>query len=522
MANAWTSRATQGTAVAILSALLVGLFTPVRTTDGTASPSTARPVAPRATAPRSGAGGTTGTGPAARVAPSSALTGMVDGLTRPRTGACATAALGQLPAPTTCAVAVPHAARGSHTITATDGSSATRARVAIPRTVAAQLPALPVGPLEPFYSSYDPTSGVLFTSDGPNPSGQDFNGVTAISRTNAAYTFPVCLQQIGDVPKNSAYNPANDRLYVACAFSGIAVVNPHTDAVETRIALPATGDQAFSVLYDPANNDIYVGTEGGTFDLYVINPATNTISASFHTKGDSLWLVYSPANKEVYADNTFSNNVTVINGVTNAFITYLPLGIYPYDDATNALYDPASQDVYFACGACQTTGPPITGFIFAVNPSDTVVATIALGFQANFGDPTIAASDLVYNSANHNLYVGAIQTGSTNSYIYEISSATNRILGRVRIPGDCEGGGCLFFASVTFDPVNASLYVSGPADTVSIVSSTLQVMQVAPVAPSGACSGGFNLLASTFDPANSIVYVFCSQYGTIIPFTSSA
>jgi YVTN family beta-propeller protein len=55
-------------------------------------------------------------------------------------------------------------------------------------------------------------------------------------------------------------------------------------------------------------------------------------------------VAYDSANDKIYITNTFSNNLSVIDGSKNNVVATIPVGTDPY----GIVYDPNNQDIYVA------------------------------------------------------------------------------------------------------------------------------------------------------------------------------
>ncbi|MGA9170802.1 MAG: YncE family protein, partial [Nitrososphaeraceae archaeon] len=55
-------------------------------------------------------------------------------------------------------------------------------------------------------------------------------------------------------------------------------------------------------------------------------------------------IAYDPANGQIYVANTFSNNISVIDGSKNSVISTIRVGANPY----GVVYNPANHDIYVA------------------------------------------------------------------------------------------------------------------------------------------------------------------------------
>ena len=362
--------------------------------------------------------------------------------------------------------------------------------------------------MQPIQAAYDPSNKLVYVADASSPYFSNLEGVTAINGSNWAKTFPFC-PGTSNRPEYSAYDPANNYLYVSCIYPGnVAVIDTATQSVVTTVTV---GSSPWVIAYDPANQDVYVSNYASN-TVSVISSSTNTVIATISTGDQPLWITYSPANNDIYVINSATPyGITVINGATNTVLTTIQA------EASSAIYDPANQDVYAAVTAF-ISGVQ-TAIAYAISPSNQVVAQITLsgsGFPASENGGTF-----VYDSSNQNLFVGTSPETTAPNVISEISSSSNTVIGSVNLPADCSQSGCYGLSYLTYDSANHDIYISGPGVYVYVVSSGSSLIQTIPltIIQSGATSNF--PVASIFDPANNEVYVLCDNYAEmIIPLSS--
>jgi YVTN family beta-propeller protein len=389
----------------------------------------------------------------------------------------------------------------------TGGALQSNAAVGLPSTVT-QLSPILVGPLSPIQGVYDSTNGHVYVTDSNSPYFTNLEGVTSINGTNWEKTFPDCTGQYNG-PEYSAYDPANNDLYVSCIYPGnVAVVNPSTGAVVTTVTV---GSSPGALAYDPASQDVYVSNYASN-SVSVISSITNAVVATITAGQAPSWITYSPANKDIYVvDSNYPYGITVINGVTNVLVTTIQA------QAGSAVYDPANQDIY-ASVTMYVSGTQ-TPFAYVIGTSNQILAKIQLSgssFPAAGYDGSFA-----YDTSNSNLFI-ATDPGTTGpNVVSEISSSTNSVVATVNVPAYCKGGGCYDISFLTYDTTNHDIYVSGPGPNVYIVSSSASLVQTIPLAIIQSSSTSNFPTAEVFDPANSEVYVLCSNYAyLIIPLSS--
>lgn len=119
--------------------------------------------------------------------------------------------------------------------------------------------------------------------------------------------------------RDIAYSPVNNRMYAVTG--GTNTIIPIDCATNTALPAIVGVIQPQAITYNPVNNSVYCVANSAV--LTVVDCNTNTISsttpisAGFHTA-----IEYCPPNNTMYVTNITSNDVEVINCVTN-----LPIGL---------------------------------------------------------------------------------------------------------------------------------------------------------------------------------------------------
>ncbi len=221
---------------------------------------------------------------------------------------------------------------------------------------------------------------------------------------------------VGPVPIRMAVNAATNKIYVAnqwdttcghdCPPPSITVIDGATNNSTTEFddwtVFP------WDLAVNPVTNKIYVESGPGYYtsdDILVIDGATNTITTTVtdpNASGPYHFAVNSVTNK-IYVANSNSDNVTVIDGATNATTTITdPNAIGPHfvavNPATNKIYvaNWDSGNVTVIDGATNLTSTVLTGTnpnFVAVNPVTNKI------YVPNSGSGTVTVIDGVTNSA---------------------------------------------------------------------------------------------------------------------------
>ena len=130
----------------------------------------------------------------------------------------------------------------------------------------------------------------------------------------------------------------NMKLCAILIFAFITLTNAQW--LETTIAV---GSGPGALVYDPTNNKVYCANRFSD-NVTVIDGATNAVITTIVVGSGPEALVYNPTNNKVYCANYDSHNVTVIDGATNAVITTITVGDRPFA----LVYNPTNNKVYCA------------------------------------------------------------------------------------------------------------------------------------------------------------------------------
>ena len=139
-------------------------------------------------------------------------------------------------------------------------------------------------------------------------------------------TFPV-----GNRPRHIAFFPDGAKAYVTRENDGvISVMNAVKYQPIETIELGTPGQiKPMMVILSPDASKAYV-TGGRGKKVFIIDTATNMVTASFEV-GDRPWgLTLSPDGKILYTANGPSNDVSVIDLATQAVIKRIKVGESPW------------------------------------------------------------------------------------------------------------------------------------------------------------------------------------------------
>jgi DNA-binding beta-propeller fold protein YncE len=160
---------------------------------------------------------------------------------------------------------------------------------------------------------------------------------------------------VGKNPVSVAVNPVTNKIYVASLGltgmgAGSKSVTVIDGATNGTTSIPMS-DNPYAIAVNTATNKIYVANnDPASGKISVIDGATNKttdIAPGVDANSSTAIAVNSTTNK-IYVANSGSNNMTIINGVDNTYVT-LPisgLGI----DVPQIAINPVTNKIYVCCG----------------------------------------------------------------------------------------------------------------------------------------------------------------------------
>jgi YVTN family beta-propeller protein len=282
----------------------------------------------------------------------------------------------------------------------------------------------------------NPVTNKIYVANSSEDSVTVIDGATNTTATVSAGAFPSAV----------AVNTATNKIYVVNTIGNTVTV---IDGVTHQLATVNVGRAPVAVAINPVTNKIYVansdyiGPDNFTYDCTVTeidgltNAATTILTGTL--AGDQApptQLAINPVTNKLYATNSGSNNVTVIDGATNAITNVTTLGIQPnaltVDSVTNRIYVANQQtgnlEVIDGATNKPTTlavgGNPasmavnlVTNRIYVVNQNDGTVSVIA-GAGATVAIPTTttlsadANPDQVGSRVTFTAYIAAAPTAA--------------------------------------------------------------------------------------------------------------
>ena len=169
---------------------------------------------------------------------------------------------------------------------------------------------------------------------------------------------------------------------------------------QTLVKNLATGNNPRSLAVNPVTNKIYIANYSGN-NVTVIDGATNA-TTTVATGTTPSAVAVNPLTNKIYVVNNGSNNVTVIDGATNATST-VPVATYPTAVAVN----PVTNKIYIGFGNNIVTS------VTVIDGETNATRTVATGHA-----PHALAVDVIHNKIYTANYYSASVTvidGSKNT-----------------------------------------------------------------------------------------------------------
>lgn len=208
---------------------------------------------------------------------------------------------------------------------------------------------------DPQTPALDPTSDVLYV---PN------NGSDTVSAVDAASNVVLATIAVGSEPGPPAYDPATQEVFVPNYGSGnVSVISATSNTVVATIDVgsapfgPAaagpphtfsrTTKPSGAPLVDPSTGEVYV-TDGNSDNVSVLDPLTNRVLLSIGVGTEPGAPVLDGGNGNIYVANNGSGNLSVISSLSNEVVASVATGGDPappvVDNATGTLYVPNTAD----------------------------------------------------------------------------------------------------------------------------------------------------------------------------------
>lgn len=201
---------------------------------------------------------------------------------------------------------------------------------------------------------------------------------------------------------NPTIIPYNLDLFNGYTLSNIQTYpNPISNPSIVSATIPVGNNPSFTS-YNTISNTIYV-TNNGSNNVSVINSITNTVINTISVGNNPQGISYNSINNKMYVANVNSNDIYVIDCNSNTIVgTPIPVSVQPL----YITYNPNNNMMYCACANANIVD------VIDCN-SNTVVKTIPVGTNP---------VGISLNPLNNTMYV--INNGSNDVYVIDCNSNT--------------------------------------------------------------------------------------------------
>jgi YVTN family beta-propeller protein len=334
-------------------------------------------------------------------------------------------------------------------------------------------------------------NSILTSELTPHPQvGESGNPTQAGIHLPLGKPVPACTNCVianvsaGDSPQNSTFDYYNGEVFVTNGGSGGPYTQSNITVIDGRTQSPVSsipvGLNALGIAFDSQNGYVYVANYWSD-NVTVINGLTDTAIATVGTGSmtNPDGVAFDTDNGCIYVADSSSNNVTVVDGTIAG--TSIPVGTDPqwigFDSLNGYLYvaNAGSENLTVIDGASNSTvgsiamaGEPggaavdsLNGNIYVTSPSSFDISV----FNGTTDLPTayipvgLSFDAIVYDSGNGYLYA----TNSSSNRLSAINGATDEVVGSLTVGANPLG--------LSYDSSSGHIYVANSgANTVSIVS----------------------------------------------------
>jgi DNA-binding beta-propeller fold protein YncE len=238
--------------------------------------------------------------------------------------------------------------------------------------------------------------------------------IQGIFASNQGMHIRVAQLDLHTVPRNVTVNENTSLAYAAMYLNSSTAVVNFTSA-KLVATIPTRSPYGISV--NPHSNLVYV-SQGEGPSIAVISGKTNKIVANISGAGTPYEMVINPKTNLLYASDPASNSLWVINGTSNQVVKRIA------QNETAALALDAKGNKIYSAGISSNFS---RGWVSIIDGH-----TNSLAGQVALQNPP---GEMFFDSKSGTLLVlsaGAVQ-GTTHNTLYEIDSATLRVVGNVTV-----------------------------------------------------------------------------------------
>ena len=283
---------------------------------------------------------------------------------------------------------------------------------------------------------------------------------------------------VGNTPLGLQIVSGGTKVYAANFNSSNLTVIDSATSGTTTITLPSNPREI--AWY---NNKAFVSLISAG-QVVTIDTNTETTGTTITVGTTPFGITYDQTNDYVYVSNNGSNNVTVINAITNSVVTTIsttsngPYGI-TWDSSNDRIYVPLASN---------------GGGVDVINTlTNTVIATVT-GFNYAYG--------AVFNSNNNKVYVTDVTGGGTGpSVVRVIDTSTNTVTTSITVGNSAY--------SLGFDAVHNRVYVvNNDDDDIDIIDCNTDTI-------CNSLSVGNEPFDAVYNPYDNYTYVSNSADGNV-------
>jgi YVTN family beta-propeller protein len=320
---------------------------------------------------------------------------------------------------------------------------------------------LPLGSY-PGQEAYDAQLGAVFiASENPAYPGT----VTEFNDSNLTLVRTIT---VGSDPYGLAFDPSLGYLYAVNTYTqNLSVVNASSGRVLANVPLPA---QPFTAVFD-GPSDVVFEIAYWSSTVVMLSPLNGSVRSSASVGYLPYGAALVPTNHELFVPNNLNSSTSVVNGTTHL----ISRGIHGESGPEDAIYDPASGDVYVSnCDANTISVLNETGQV-----RDITSAT--------------CPEELTYVSRHQTVFVD-----SAYGWVETMNGSTNTPWSGFSVPGGYPLGG------IGYDPQTDRVYIAVDG---GVNASNLSVYDAHTLKFVQGIAVGANPTGIAYDPANSYLYV---------------
>jgi YVTN family beta-propeller protein len=200
-----------------------------------------------------------------------------------------------------------------------------------------------------------------------------------------------------------AYAPWDQAFYVAAPPSSVDEIPAGSTGASAVIAV---GADPFGVAVDNATDQVWV-TNTGSNNVTVINGTTQAVVANITVGSEPLGIAVNPGQARVFVATNGTNGTSMINATSFALLSHIAVGVEP----TGVVYDGATNQVFVSDrGSSQVT--VLNGF------SGRSLGNVSVGSEPD-GLAVDNATDTIYvaNEGSENVSVIAAASDTLNATV---------------------------------------------------------------------------------------------------------